>query len=319
MAQTFEDDQKPVFLINGFLDGGKTSFINFTISEEYFHIDGNTLLVVCEDGEVSYDEKLLKKEHIIRKQIGDIEDLSKEQLEKFSKESKAERVVIEYNGMWDPAKLRFPDDWVLYQQITVFDGTMLDMYLNNMKAMMGPMLRYTELVLINRCDDIPEEKLQNWKKQLRPMLMQGADIVMENKYGEIPLDVIAEDLPYDVSGDHVVISPENYGIWFFDMRDYPNRYLGKTVEFSACVMKDKSFAAGEFVSGRMAMTCCEADMSFLGFVAYYKDIAKYADGQFVHLTVKPELKNREEYGGEGPYLVVTKIEKCDEISEPVTF
>ena len=136
-----EDNQIPVFRINGFLDGGKTSFINFTISEEYFHIDENTLLLVCEDGEVAYDEKVLKKEHIIKRQISDESMITKENLEKLTKEAKADRIVIEYNGMWDPAKLRFPDNWVLYQQITIFDGTTLDMYLNNMKAMMGPMLR----------------------------------------------------------------------------------------------------------------------------------------------------------------------------------
>lgn len=314
-----EDNEKPVFLINGFLDGGKTSFINFTISEEYFHIDENTLLLVCEDGEVAYDEKILKKEHIIKRQITDEALLTKETLDKLTKEAKADRIVIEYNGMWDPAKLRFPDDWVLYQQITVFDGTMLDMYLNNMKAMMGPMLRYTELVIINRCDNVAEEVLQGWKRQLRPMLMQGADIVMENKYGEIPLDTIAEDLPFDVSGDNVVIAPENYGIWFFDARDYPERYRGKTVEFSACVMKDRSFGPGEFVPGRMAMTCCAADMTFLGFVAHYESIRKFKDGSFVHLKAKFDTMERKEYEGEGPYLEVMEIAPCEEIKDPVTF
>lgn len=314
-----EDNEKPVFLINGFLDGGKTSFINFTISEEYFHIDENTLLLVCEDGEVAYDEKILKKEHIIKRQITDEALLSKETLDKLTKEAKADRIVIEYNGMWDPAKLRFPDDWVLYQQITVFDGTMLDMYLNNMKAMMGPMLRYTELVIINRCDNVAEEVLQGWKRQLRPMLMQGADIVMENKYGEIPLDTIAEDLPFDVSGDNVVIEPENYGIWFFDARDYPERYRGKTVEFSACVMKDRSFGPGEFVPGRMAMTCCAADMTFLGFVAHYENIRRFKDGSFVHLKAKFGTMERKEYEGEGPYLEVMEIAPCEEIKDPVTF
>lgn len=314
-----EDNQIPVFLINGFLDGGKTSFINFTISEEYFHIDENTLLLVCEDGEVAYDEKVLKKEHIVKRQISDESMITKENLEKLTKEAKADRIVIEYNGMWDPAKLRFPDNWVLYQQITIFDGTTLDMYLNNMKAMMGPMLRYTELVIINRCDSISEDTLQGWKRQLRPMLMQGADIVMENKYGEIPLDTIAEDLPFDVSGENVVIEPENFGIWFFDARDYPDRYKGKTVEFSACVMKDKSFGPGEFVPGRMAMTCCAADMTFIGFVAHYENIRKFKDGTFVHLKAKFDMAFRNEYEGEGPYLKVVEIEPCEEIKDPVTF
>ena len=60
MADIIQNDEIPVFLINGFLDAGKTSFIAYTISEEYFHINGNTLLIVGEEGETGYDERLLK-------------------------------------------------------------------------------------------------------------------------------------------------------------------------------------------------------------------------------------------------------------------
>ena len=48
MADIIKNDEIPVFLINGFLDAGKTSFIAYTIGEDYFHIDGNTLLIVGE-------------------------------------------------------------------------------------------------------------------------------------------------------------------------------------------------------------------------------------------------------------------------------
>lgn len=320
MTEMINDNEKPVFLVNGFLESGKTSFINYTISEDYFHIDGNTLLLVTEEGEVEYDKKLLKREHITMVSFDDKESITKERLKELADACNAERIVIEWNGMWNPEILRFPDDWVLYQQITMMDGSTLDMYLNNMKALMGPMLKYTELLLINRCDDIPEDNLLNWKRQLRPMLMQGAEIVMENKFGEVPLEVIPEDLPYDISGDEIVISPENFGIWFFDCRDYPDRYKGKNVTFSACVMRDeKTFEKDCFVPGRMAMTCCEADMTFIGFMAHYKGISAYPDGTWVKLTARVDIKNLPEYEGEGPFLEVIKIAHTGEISEPVTF
>ncbi|MDO4487877.1 MAG: GTP-binding protein [Eubacteriales bacterium] len=317
MAQEFKDNEKPVFLINGFLESGKSSFINFTISEEYFHIDEKTLLIVTEEGEVSYDDKLLKKENIKKVVLDDQEQMTKENLEELSKD--CDRIVIEFNGMWNPDTLRFPEEWVLYQQITIFNGETMDMYLNNMKALMGPMLRYTELVLINRCDGIPQDKLQNWKRALRPMLMTGAEIVMESRYGEIPLDTIAEDLPYDVSGSNIVINPENYGIWFFDCRDYIDRYTGKTVEIDAAIMMNDKFGPNEFVPGRMAMTCCEADMSFLGFIAKYEKLNEFEEGDFVHIKAKVARVNRKEYQGEGPYLKVIEMTKREEIKDPVTF
>ena len=40
-----------VYLMTGFLDSGKTQFLNFTLSQDYFQIDGKTLLILCEEGE----------------------------------------------------------------------------------------------------------------------------------------------------------------------------------------------------------------------------------------------------------------------------
>ena len=319
MSSMIEDNEKPVFLINGFLESGKTSFINYTISEEYFHIEENTLLIVCEEGEAEYDKKLLKKEHITKVTVEDEEELTKEYLNSLSESIHAERIVIELNGMWNPQNIEFPEDWVLYQQITCMNGETLTTYLANMKALMGPMLKNTELLLINRCDDIPEETLLSWKRQLRPMLMQGADIVMENKYGEVPLDTIPEDLPYDVESDEIEIKPDDYGIWFFDCRDYPERYVGKKITFTACIMKDPSFEKGCFVPGRMAMTCCEADMSFIGFLAHYDGISAYEDESWVKLTAEMKLVNRPEYEGEGPFLEVIRMAHTGEIKDPVGF
>lgn len=317
--ENIQDNEIPVFLINGFLEGGKTSFINYTVSEDYFHIDENTLLLVTEEGEVEYDTKVLKKEHTTLVTADSQEELTKERLHELAEACNAERIVIEWNGMWDPNLLRFPDDWQLYQQITIFNGETLDSYLANMRAMMGPMLRYTELVLINRCDGIPEEKLLGWKKQLRPMLMQGAEIIMESKDGEIPLDVIPEDLPYDVNLDPIEIRDEDFGTWFFDCRDYTERYIGKTVIFTADIMKDEHFAKNIFVPGRKAMTCCEADMTFIGFMAEYEGIGSYADGDWVKVTAVVEERDCEEYGGKGPFLKVRELVRTGELKDPVTF
>ena len=314
-----EDNEIPVFLINGFLDSGKTSFINYTVSEDYFHIDGNTLLICSEEGETQYDAKILKREHTFLYTIDDEDQLTKEFIAELCEKHSCERVVIELNGMWDPIEVELPENFLLYQQITVMNGESLTTYLNNMKALMGPMLRNTELLLINRCDDISEETLLSWKRQLRPMLMQGAMIVMENKYGEVPLDTIPEDLPYDVNTDDIIIEPENYGIWFIDCRDYPERYEGKKITFTAQVMKHPEFPKDCFVPGRMAMTCCEADMAFLGYMAHYDKISAFADESWIRLTARMEMKELPQYEGEGPFLEVLKIAHTGEIKEPAGF
>ena len=55
------EDKMPLFLINGFLEAGKTQFIKFTMQQDYFQTEGKTLLIVCEEGEAEYDEELLKQ------------------------------------------------------------------------------------------------------------------------------------------------------------------------------------------------------------------------------------------------------------------
>ena len=36
-TDTLDDDFMPVFLINGFLEAGKTQFLQFTMQQDYFH------------------------------------------------------------------------------------------------------------------------------------------------------------------------------------------------------------------------------------------------------------------------------------------
>ena len=53
----------PVYIVNGFLESGKTSFIQETMTDPDFSDGTETLLIVCEEGEVEYDEQVLKKCH----------------------------------------------------------------------------------------------------------------------------------------------------------------------------------------------------------------------------------------------------------------
>ena len=71
----------PLYIIDGFLESGKTSFIIDTVTADYFQYDGKTLILSCEQGEVEYDEELFKKydtiiEYITKEQIKDKEYLN---------------------------------------------------------------------------------------------------------------------------------------------------------------------------------------------------------------------------------------------------
>ena len=115
------EDKMPLFLINGFLEAGKTQFIKFTMQQDYFQTEGKTLLIVCEEGEEEYDEELLKQTHTAVVYIEEAEKLTPEYLQDLELLYNPERVLMEWNGMWNLDALKLPNDWYLYQQNKIFD------------------------------------------------------------------------------------------------------------------------------------------------------------------------------------------------------
>ncbi len=99
---------KPAYVINGFLESGKTTFITYTLGQSYFAIPGTTLLILCEEGEAEYDEALLKRSRTVLEKIDSEEQLNPEYLLELDKKYDPERIVIQYNGMWDYRNMRLP-------------------------------------------------------------------------------------------------------------------------------------------------------------------------------------------------------------------
>ena len=89
----------PIYLMTGFLESGKTSFLNFTIGQDYFYIEGRTLLILCEEGEEEYDPELLKMSNTMVEILESEEELTTERLVAMDVLYQPERVIIEYNGM----------------------------------------------------------------------------------------------------------------------------------------------------------------------------------------------------------------------------
>lgn len=318
MAYEIEDDITPVFLVNGFLESGKTQFLDFTMSQEYFQAKGKTLLIVCEEGEGEFHEEQLKSSRTAVVYVDALEKLTPQYLSDLELLYQPERVLMEWNGMWNQDDLKLPEKWTIYQQITMIDGSTFELYSQNMKPLLGAMLRESELVIVNRCDGIPREKLTAYRRTIRAMSRES-EIVLEDQEGEMEQEVLEEDLPYKLSGDVVEIQPEDYGIWYIDCMDQPERYRDKVVEFTAMVLKSPKFPKGQFVPGRMAVTCCEADMTFLGFICKWPDAECYKTKEWVRVRARIGIEYQKEYHGEGPVLYGESVERAEEIKGAVEF
>ena len=295
---------KNVFLINGFLEAGKTEFIKFTIAQPYFQSSATTLLILCEEGEVEIEEDLLKKTHTVIEVIENKEDLNSTTLLNLEKKHKPDRIIIEYNGMWQMSDLKMPWHWKLSQQITIINAKTFNMYFSNMRSLISDMVKKSEMIIFNRCDGMNKD-LPTYKRNMMA-LNRNAEIIFEDSQGEINT-VLDEELPFDVKADLIELIDETYGIWFFDCLDNPDRYEGKNVKFLAQVVKPDNMEKGLLVPGRSAMTCCADDISFLGFICKTDEADKYKKGDWVTVKAKIKMEFWKDYNGVGPVLYAESI------------
>lgn len=305
---------KPVYVINGLLESGKTEFICFTLSQPYFQIKGKTLLLLCEEGENEYDVNLLKQSRTEVELIQEETDFTPEKLTELEKKHKPERIIIEYNGMWNYKNAKLPWYWKIEQQITIIDGSTFPMYYTNMRSLLAEMIRGSEMIIFNRCDTV-RDQLNTYKRNIKAVNAK-ADVVFEDSNGEID-EIFEEDLPYDLNQETIVLDNKGYGIWYLDSMDHLERYIGKKLQFVAMVLKPENFPADYFVPGRMAMTCCAEDMAFLGYACEFAGAGALKQKEWVRVTATVSKEYWEDYKGEGPVLHAVSVEKTKAPKEEV--
>lgn len=305
---------KPVYVINGFLESGKTEFISFTLGQNYFQVRGKTLLLLCEEGENEYDPELLKKSRTEVELIEQEEDFNPAHLTELEKKHRPERIIIEYNGMWNYKNAVLPKSWKIEQQITTIDGSTFPMYYTNMRSLLAEMIRKSEMIIFNRCDTV-RDQLNSYKRNIKAV-NASADVVFEDSKGEID-EIFEEDLPFDLNQETIVLDNQGYGIWYLDSMDHLERYIGKKLQFVAMVLKPEKFPRGYFVPGRMAMTCCAEDMAFLGYACEFPGADALKQREWVKVTATVAKEYWADYKGEGPILHAVSVEKTKAPKDPV--
>lgn len=308
----------PIYLITGFLESGKTSFLSFTLAQDYFYIDGKTLLILCEEGEEEFDAETLRMSNTVVEIIEKEEDFTTERLTAMEIIHQPERVIIEYNGMWLVSRfeqMQKPEGWGVEQQITCVDASTFQMYMANMKSIFMDMVRNADMVIFNRCKE--DDPLPTYRRGIK-VANQRAEIIFEDEEGELD-DIFQDEMPFDMDAPVIDILPEDYGIWFVDAMDHPDRYVGKTVHFKGRALRPRGMGSKFFVPGRTAMTCCADDTTFLGYVCRSSEANRLKEGQWVDVTAKVAFENRMEYQGEGIVLYADSVEPCEPLEEEMVY
>ena len=144
----------PVYLISGFLESGKTSFIKETLSDRNFSQGEKTLVILTEEGLEELDTAFLSKYNSQFVLLENEEDFTSEFIKCCTEKYKPDRVLIECNGMWDMETFyrNIIRPWMIVQIITTIDATTFSMYFNNMRQIIVSHILNSNMVIINRCN-----------------------------------------------------------------------------------------------------------------------------------------------------------------------
>ena len=304
----------PVYLFAGFLDSGKTSFINGILRDGFARED-RTLLICCEEGAEEYDPKVLRNVTVVT--VEEEQALTRDFLKRCEKKHRPKQVLVEFNGMWSLARFyqdALPNNWVLYQILTTVEAATFDMYAKNLGQLMMEKITNADMIVFNRCDETLRTALR--ARNLR-MVNRRASIYLENEDGTS--EDYADDTvcPFDLTQDVIVIPDDDFGVWYVDVIEHPQRYEGKTVRARTEVAHLPQYP-GEVILGRFAMTCCANDISFLGVVARGEGFDRYKNRDWADVTAVVRLEKHKAYQGEtGPVLQVTAMGPTDKPKQEV--
>ena len=306
----------PVYLFTGFLEAGKTRFIQETLEDKRFCKGEKTLLLLCEEGVEEYEPDEFCTKTVEIRTVADPSELTSENLLRLARETDAERVIVEYNGMWmlDLLYQAMPEGWMVYQEFFFADARTFLVYNENMRQLVYDKLKSCELAVFNRFTP-------DMDKMAFHRIVRGAsrrcDIAYEAPDGKVEYDDIVDPLPFDVDAPVIEIGDDDYALWYRDLSEEPKKYEGKTVRFRCRALLREKLPAETFVVGRPVMTCCVQDIQFAGLVCQWKNANTVQDESWIILTARINFKFNRAYGKRGPVLTFLSMEPSEEPEQPV--
>ncbi len=270
-----------VFFINGFLESGKTTFIKELIKRESFRIAGKTLILLCEEGLEEYSKEVLEESGAVLELIEDEKDFNENYIAELEKKHNPERIIVEFNGMWDRKNLVFPSHWTDIMEIAVFDATVFKIYSDNMKSLLAEQVRHAELVFFYKADQV-KDKLPSYARNIKALNNRAAFVYRGDK-GDVIIK-LEDSLPYDINADELELDDAGFVAMCMDSLERYKVYEGKKVHFKACAYKIRDGGDFEFIAGRQVMTCCEEDMLFSGLICGYPKAYELINKEWVEVT-----------------------------------
>ena len=296
------NQQIPAIRVNGFLDAGKTTYIQDCLKNDFFYKKGTTLILSFEEGEKEYDEALLKQRRTalaVCPPEADIEAFITESVRKHT----PDRLYLEMNAMLEIETVL--PAWVRVDfSVSLISGDTLALYYNNMRQFFQNMICASQQVIFNRCE---KQLLSSYGNVFRVMnskavyLWEGPTGYHEKAFGVM--------VPYELDRERIRLSEEDFTAFYLDALEAPEHYEGKTLVFTAEILKNTD--EDTIKAGRRVMTCCIADIQHLGFPCETGG-HEFTEGMWIRLTAKGRLRT-DRYGRKSLWLIP---KQCESVPRP---
>ena len=306
--------QKPIYLFTGFLESGKTRMIQETMEDKNFNDGSKILLIVCEEGIEEYDPTRFWGQNVRQLVIENESDLTPQLLADYEKKHVIDRVVIEYNGMWqlDTLYAALPRNWYIFQQLFFADASTILNFNANMRSLVYDKLRDADTVMFNRAEGVDRMELHKLVRAVSRRATIAYDVGDDLEYDEIE-----DPLPFDVNAPVVKIEDRDYAFFYRDMGESLPEWHGRTVKFKGLIARNPQLGKNALIIGRHVMSCCADDIAFSGLVCNFKREVPYQTGDWLIVTAELRVEKHKLYGGDGPVLYATDVSLTSEPRDPL--
>ncbi len=308
----------PVYLFTGFLDSGKTTLIKETMDDANFMEDVERTLILCfEEGETEYDEAWRDAHNAFVEYFENISDFTPERMQELDTIYHPSQIFIEWNGSEPVSETllsAMPGFWPLVEILTTVDATTFESFINNMRGIMFEQLRYSDVVIVNRCT--PDTNGRMLRGNIKA-INRRAQIYYEGKFGE-QVVLKSGTLPFDVNAPVIDIKDDDYGLWYMDCMENPEKYFDKKIILRGTFAERIPNYTKSFILGRQAMVCCSADTSLCGITVTGVKVEQLKIGDWVEVegTLRPvEMEN----GGKTVVLYAERVQFYHPLEDPYVY
>ena len=305
---------KAVYFFSGMLDSGKTRAIKTTLYDERFNEPGEfNLIISMEQGDEEYDKKFLKYTNSAVEYI-DYKDLTREKMQQLEDEYDPSRIIIEFNGMQNDEEFfrnGFIPEWEMAQTLTTIDGSSFRLMVANLRQFMFYHIKYAEVVIINR---FSSEDLVYLRNNIKGM-NQRVEIIFEDENGNVT-NKINQSL-FDTSKP-LDISDIDYGLWYMDAVDNPDKYEGCQIELNSYYIEKVKEYENVGIFGRRAMVCCAEDVQPIAFTVIDIDPDKLEKNKYYHIKGTVKCLD-DERGYKTCVVYASEIAPQEEPADPMVY